>query len=1084
MRLQALLDGTLDPAIDPDPLLVVDLAEPMFEDVSLEGLDDIELAPEPNPEPADAKTRKKPRKKVRKVKDAPPVAEPAPDPPPPVDDATAFRQAVARLLRFPSDRLRARIVDARRRHADFAREQTEAQRRRAREERLRSRANKTKALLDGELPVEQDAAQLLEVDLEVLAHVHGPAVESPPDTAPAAPDGPNTQLAVQLEQLLAMNPEARRAVLEAHQKRQLDAADETASEVTQVETEQVEQLEAAEEAARLRKEALEDAARARSELERARAEELARMRGVQEDLANHAASLQTLVEEAKQRREWVLEFRRHVRDLKSAQWTRGYDSAEADMRYADAVKRLKTSRTSFRELLERARQRGGDVPSPGDPDEALWEGENGEPLRTLHQEVLERHNELVETTADAVWTALKDSRDDMVSLNELRLELLTLSSAANQAAMTGLGPEGVAQARREFEQIGLELNYQALTLPHTFRQVRADARVAPIPVAISIAKLVLSLLLFRWWRRRGPEWIEAMRISWTDVRPQTRLTRVVSGACWYLLRIHRPLEWLVLAVILVNLPDPRYLPEVSLLKILVVWTLGGMTVLRLLDAIASREDIRAGRPDEVAQLRVRSLAVVGWTIIGIGLMLSLTVDLVGAGAIYGWVARAAWIVALPLVAMLVAWWKPTIYVRFRQDASDTAFRKWVLDKENSWLAYPVALLGGGFILVRQVGRAIIRQASGAETTRRVLAYLFRREVAKRAQGEGVSSLAPVDSETLDRIRAVEVMVDSYANEELEQLVAVAGAPNDTLSVVVGPRGVGKSMVLGRLSERLPMKVVTVKLQRDGEHLLVEQLRQALTEAKVDVETPAGQDLPVEARTVVLVDDVHLCMQPSVGGMKQLDEFVDFAREASSSISWVFTTSAPSWQYISRARGDTMFLDQVIRLPPWSEDQIRELTMNRTRQAGVEPSFEDLVVPRQFDDRDYDEAERTQVGYFRILWDTSAGNPEVAMHFWLRSLHAADDGVPHVRLFVEPSTRDLERVSFNALFVLRAILQMEWAASEQLISCTRLGRADVLEALRYCRSRGYLEQRGPHYRITLHWHQPISRLLGRQHLLAA
>ena len=49
----------------------------------------------------------------------------------------------------------------------------------------------------------------------------------------------------------------------------------------------------------------------------------------------------------------------------------------------------------------------------------------------------------------------------------------------------------------------------------------------------------------------------------------------------------------------------------------------------------------------------------------------------------------------------------------------------------------------------------------------------------------------------------------------------------------------------------------------------------------------------------------------------------------------------------------MFLDDVVRLPLWSEEQIREMIELRSSHIGINPDFSDLDLPRQFEDMDFE-----------------------------------------------------------------------------------------------------------------------------------
>jgi hypothetical protein len=148
-----------------------------------------------------------------------------------------------------------------------------------------------------------------------------------------------------------------------------------------------------------------------------------------------------------------------------------------------------------------------------------------------------------------------------------------------------------------------------------------------------------------------------------------------------------------------------------------------------------------------------------------------------------------------------------------------------------------------------------------------------------------------------------------------------------------------------------------------------------------------------------------------------------------------------------------------------------------------PSFERLVVPRQVRTSPVSDAERTKQDFYRILWDYSDGNPEVALYFWRESLYRRpDDETVHVRLFSGPSAGQLDDLPSTFYFVLRTVVQLELAVEEDVVTCTDLSSAEVADALRAARVHGYIKGEGHLFEIDLRWYRAIISILRRKHLL--
>ena len=86
------------------------------------------------------------------------------------------------------------------------------------------------------------------------------------------------------------------------------------------------------------------------------------------------------------------------------------------------------------------------------------------------------------------------------------------------------------------------------------------------------------------------------------------------------------------------------------------------------------------------------------------------------------------------------------------------------------------------------------------------------------------------------------------------------------------------------------------------------------------------------------------------------------------------------------------------------------------------------------------------------------------------------------MFAAPDVRELETLPDPAVFVLRAVVQLEFAAVEDIEQATKLSNTEVLDALRFGLRRNYFELRDGRYWVTWAWFRPITRFLERRHLL--
>lgn len=818
----------------------------------------------------------------------------------------------------------------------------------------------------------------------------------------------------------------------------------------------------------------------RLETDRPVAGERERLHAARGALEATTAALGALRSEAEVSRALALSWLRRVRDLEARSRKDGFDAAEADRTHVLLVGDLQGARAALGEELTVLDEGTTVVAVPDVSDAPLRDPE----LDRERDELAASARQLRELEGVLRWELATARRDAVVSMNRMRLRLLPLLSPAKRASLRGAGPEAISQAGREASQILLELRYHRHALPRLAEARLAAAGRDPLSVAVGALKLLLLLAVFRWWRRRADGVLRNL---------QARLRESGSGAArgawsfvWVVHRVRRPLEWLALVAILSRSAAVSEIPELGYVVLVLLWALGGWLGMKLLDAAAARR----GDTEATAALRWKSLRLVGLTGVALGLLLSVAERSVGRGTLYGWLGLAAWLVVPPIVVILVAWWRPIVFSRLRVRENRGALLDGVVARADGISSFPAAAVGGLWLVLEGAVRFLGEQAERIEPVRRVLTWLFRREVerkeAARLESDELPPLADERRASLAPERRGESIIDGYAREELDLARDLLAREGGSTIAIVGERGIGKSTFLERLAAaggwEAPLRV---SCRPDGFDGLVADLSAAAgMEGKPGAEKLAGH-LRDRRPRVVCVDDVQRIVRPVIGGLADVDRLLALARTTGPSTSWVLAIGKPGYGYLERARGGRVTFDRVLKLDPWSTEQIAQLVRERTREAGIEPGFDELVATRGGEDLSAEaRRERTEKDYYALLADASGGNPAVALHAWRESLRQRPgSGEVVVRLPDVPGAEDLDDLPISFFFILRAILQLELASEADVARSTDIRAPDVADALRLARVRGVVESIGDRTRITLRWYRAVTQSLRRRHLVA-
>lgn len=910
---------------------------------------------------------------------------------------------------------------------------------------------------------------------------------SPPPTA----DPQLLEARLQLDRarldFLSLPLAERRSVLAKHSERVEEAkskASETAQKISATE-----ETRAAAEAAQ--RQALEQAAKSKSEILRLLNEERARLLGVRAKQADYEKALlereNKIAGFGETKLEWQRKTQEHIEQRKKLEAT----SSATDKLYFELRTALRKARDELRTSLDGLSESGDDVPSAG-PDKVQSGGVelDREEYDTLRETVLQQEQVLRKKARDVLWKQAKAQLDLVEALNKDRLAFFALMSPDQKDQLTSFGSSGWDQASAELEQVKLVVRYHIRALLEWLKAPTAGM-ARSIFASIIALKLVLLLGVFVWWRRRADQLLELLAERAEEERAKATPSlfgRWGPGSIAVLRRIRTPLEtllvvWLALSFIGSPMVD---LLEVQVLWIFVSWILGGSVVVLLVDALAGRNASVYATKHDVAALRLRTLRVLGRVVVFFGLVLTLSSELVGKGTLYDWVLSTCWFIGIPLALVFVGWWRDVIFERLAPREKRNALAGWLVKNQTGYKSFPAAAVGGGYLLVVGLVRIVREYLTSMTLVRKVLAYLFRRELTKKAETRPKLSRIPEEQYfALAPEREAERLVHTAADEELEAINDRIGQIGGGVFAIVGERGSGKTTLLKRVLKEHPDSIYQ-RSPAGGSVALLEQLKAQLKlprdadNARVIAALDAIQD-----DNALLIDDAQRLVKPTIGGLRELDEILALARDSSTLCTWVFAFDSTVFELVERARGTRPIFDDVIVMQPWREEAIAELLEDRTRACGMQPSFEGLLES-EVDGDELEHAERlasTKRGYYRLLWDYSAGNPAVALHFWRKSLGIDDHEKLQVGLFKAPPTSDLEQLPDAASFVLRAIVRLDPATVDAIAETTRLPLHQVLDAVRYADFRGYLARDDEgRLRVTWTWFRAVTRVLARRHLL--
>ena len=674
--------------------------------------------------------------------------------------------------------------------------------------------------------------------------------------------------------------------------------------------------------------------------------------------------------------------------------------------------------------------------------------------------------------------------DLYVNIGELyssRLRLLEHLSPQMYLEVTATDVIGVGQLRMEVEYIWEQLRFRALNLRAATERLWHRVQIAPLPAVWYFIQLLLVIAVFRWWRKWLPDTLARMQVSLTEVRPRSAAVMRRIHLIWYIEQLRRPLEWMLFFTVLFSMISLQGLNLLaSIVESIVRWILLGWFSVAMLNAFSARG--AAGLTGADASIRLHSLRLVAAWLVLLGLGLDLASDLTGVATLYAWVWRLFQVLALPVLLVLLAWWRKPIFMRLERERENSDTVRKILQHQTGLRSFGSAANGAFWLLAnglrRSLMRMFLRVGDGQSLS-------FGGATAIAGDEVAVDARAGVTDEARTALLYGESGYDKHARSDRRKLIRWANNSQTGVVAVVGERGIGKGAFMADVASALAEKAILFDCA-NGQYSEIED---ALC-AALSIDSPSSSNISdalkeQDIRTV-LIKNLHRLSRPVVDGQLELDRFTDLVESVSHRILWVISFDSFTWQFIRRVRDDQASFHDVIELAPWTEDQLSVLFDMRNDSAGLKPDFSAIQVPSEHAVTSYDTAEeRNKAGVYRMIWTLSGGNPATALLMWVACLYYEEEGDEKlcVRLPVQPLTQEVDTIAHNILLVLRCIAQSELISEADIVDNLRLPAAAVSSAMHYSASQGWIEPHGRHYRLTMIWFKTITRVLARQNLLA-
>lgn len=316
------------------------------------------------------------------------------------------------------------------------------------------------------------------------------------------------------------------------------------------------------------------------------------------------------------------------------------------------------------------------------------------------------------------------------------------------------------------------------------------------------------------------------------------------------------------------------------------------------------------------------------------------------------------------------------------------------------------------------------------------------------------------------------MVDEWSGDRRDE---------NSIAIISDP-GAGKGFLLDSL--HVPDGVRVCHLSPGKRLETNEQFITALA-AALEESLPDGLDslLAQDAQrtpTLLIIDDAHRLFLTRVGGLNAWRALLAAVNLPLGNIFWCVTLSTQPWIYLSDVFGSRYQFREVLRLRRWGMDDIRSLILTRHARSDYALRFEDVLLGAHVMETSAN-LQSVEQRFFGLLWDSSRGNPGLALVLWQKSIALA---AKNTLVAGTPPSPSFSPTGFSdsGLFVLATVARHGAISSTEIIQATDLQPAAISHALKIAQDDEVLVQQDGLHALRLEAYYPLVAYLTAKNLL--
>ncbi len=495
----------------------------------------------------------------------------------------------------------------------------------------------------------------------------------------------------------------------------------------------------------------------------------------------------------------------------------------------------------------------------------------------------------------------------------------------------------------------------------------------------------------------------------------------------------------------------------------------------------------------------KTTKVLGFYLLWSVYIVHLTQAIVNKGYFYNLTFNIFVIGLIIILAIIASNWKGELKIIVKSKLSKRlarAINKLLSGKKIAVLmSLPILLL----LIIREFFYKIFNLLRNYDFFKNMLSQIYRKKLesaAKMADKDGDDDSAISDSYLKAFSKAskddVFIPIKDHPSEEFKEIIDSwqSGRSEENSIAIHSEKGIGK----GKFIEKI------ISDNDDNFEVLQAQFSRKITDKNELLKVisdlfgkGAGEKAlfnflsKYNKKTIIILDDCHNLFLAKEGGFEALKLLLDMLVKIDNpNLLWVATFNSYSWNYLRHSLKINNYFRYILRLPRWSDENIRQLIIDKHNKTGFKLIYDPLIFAISTN-KSEKEFEDLQQKFFQIIWSQSRGNPTIAISLWLSSLKTEGAKSVKVSLPKIAKSSQLNSLADEHLFAYSAIVKHQSLSIEDISVILSISPEEVLNIIRIGLEKGYLVSSlhiNKSFTTSPQWQTAINQLLINRNFVYA